>query len=66
MSTNKNMNLTFHYKIDKYLGKNDKRCEQIIPSVWRTYRCKRKAVKKIDGASLCSQHFNALLKWRKI
>ena len=56
----------FHYKIQKYLGKNDGQCEEDIIRSFTFYRCKNKAKENIDNAKLCKMHANSLRKWRKI
>ena len=56
----------FHYKIQKYLGVKDGRCEEENTKGFNSFRCTNKARENIDGANLCKMHINSLLKWRTI
>ena len=56
----------FHYKIRKYLGKNDGQCEEEIVAKFHFFRCHNKAKGNIGTANLCGIHSRSLKKWREI
>ena len=57
--------MNFHYKINKYVGKADGKCEEEIISIWPfSHRCRDRSKENIDGAMLCKIHANSLRKWR--